>query len=127
MCHSVWQMRLPSIAIGVGDEGMKISKNVFGTLSDGRSVYLYTLEAGDLTLSLSTLGAAWTSLMAPSKRQGTDDLLLGYSSFGGYVNNASFFGVTVGRFANRISGAKFSLDGKAEAYTEREGRPFHGT
>lgn len=91
---------------------MKISKNVFGTLSNGRSVELYMLEAGDLSFSLSTLGATWTALTVPSKKSGKEDVLLGYSSFDGYVNNTSFFGVTVGRFANRISGARFCLEGK---------------
>ena len=90
---------------------MKIYKKTFGVLSNGKKVHLYTLRAGDLSLSVSTLGATWTSLMVPSGDKGTDDLLLGFSSFDGYVNN-KYLGVTVGRFANRIGGAGFSLNGK---------------
>jgi len=90
---------------------MKISKKTFGVLCNGKKVHLYTLKAGELSLSVSTLGATWTSLKVPSAAKGTDDILLGFSSFDGFVNNR-YFGVTVGRFANRISGAKFSLRGK---------------
>jgi len=39
---------------------MKITKNNFGLLSNGEKVFLYTLKAGDLELSLSSFGAAWT-------------------------------------------------------------------
>ena len=90
---------------------MKISKKTFGVLSTGKKVHLYTLKAGELSLSISTLGATWTSLKVPSAKKGTDDILLGFSTFDGFVNNR-YFGVTVGRFANRIAGAKFSLEGK---------------
>ena len=90
---------------------MKVTKRAFGLLSNGKKVHLYTLKAGDISLSLTTLGATWTSLNIPSREKGTDDILLGYSSFDGWVHNR-FYGVTVGRFANRIGGGKFSLDGK---------------
>ena len=90
---------------------MEIEKKTFGILSNGKKVKLYTLSAGDLKLSLSSLGAAWTSLIVPS-HDGEDDVLLGYSGLDGYLNNGQFLGVTVGRFANRIKGASFNLDGK---------------
>jgi aldose 1-epimerase len=105
---------------------MKISKKTFGLLSDGKKVHLYTLKAGELTLSISTLGATWTSLMVPSRRKITDDILLGYGSFDGYVNN-SYFGVTVGRFANRIGGAAFSLGSKKYSLYKNDGESsLHG-
>jgi aldose 1-epimerase len=63
-----------------------------------------------LTLSLTNFGAAWTSLIVPS-RKGAADVLLGFSGVNGYLNNGPFLGVTVGRFANRIKGASFTIDG----------------
>ncbi|MCL2381888.1 MAG: galactose mutarotase [Treponema sp.] len=105
---------------------MKITKRTFGILSNGKKVHLYTLKAGELVLSISTLGAAWTSLKVPSAERGADDILLGFSSFDGYVNNR-YFGVTVGRFANRIGGAKFSLKGKEyPLYQNDGGNSLHG-
>ena len=106
---------------------MKINKKTFGVLSYGKKVHLYTIKAGDLSLSISTLGAAWTSLLVPSREKGTDDILLGFSSFNGYVNNDQYFGVTVGRFANRIGGAKFSLKGKEYELQDNDGEnTLHG-
>ena len=89
---------------------MEIDKKTFGVLSNGKKVKLYTLKAGDLTLSLTNFGASWTSLTVPS-RKGEADVLLGYPGLNGYLNNEPFIGVTVGRFANRIKGASFTIDG----------------
>ena len=104
---------------------MKVSRKTFGLLSNGKKVHLYVLKAGELSLCVSTLGAAWTSLTVPSGRR-TDDVLLGYSSLGGYLSN-NYYGVTVGRFANRIAGAKFSLNGKELALEKNDGEnTLHG-
>ncbi|MDR0644112.1 MAG: galactose mutarotase [Treponema sp.] len=100
---------------------MKITKKTFGTLSSGEKVDLYTLSAGDLSLSVSTLGAAMTSLNVPSKKNGIADVALGYSTLGGYAADAVFFGVTVGRFANRIGGAQFNLNGKTFKLLKNDG------
>ena len=91
---------------------MKIDEEKFGMLCNGKKVKLYTLSAGDLKLSMINYGATWTSLVMPSRRGGKDDVLLGYSGLDGYLSDTKFFGVTVGRFANRIGGAAFSLNGK---------------
>jgi len=91
---------------------MDIKEKDFGILSNGKKVKLYTLNAGDLKFSLTNYGAAWTSLIVPSQNDEQDDILLGFSGFDGYLNNTPFFGVTVGRFANRIKDARFSLGGK---------------
>jgi len=90
---------------------MKVTKKNFGILSNGKRVSLYTLKAGDLTLCLSSFGAAWTSLLVPSHKGGKTDVLLGFSGLDGFLNNTAYLGVTVGRFANRIGGGGFSLDG----------------
>ena len=91
---------------------MKISEKKFGVLSNGKKIKLFTLSAGDLTLSLTNFGAAWTSLIVPSRNGVKDDVLLGFSGLDGYLNNGKYIGVTVGRFANRIKGASFTLGGK---------------
>jgi len=106
---------------------MKISKKIFGILSNGKKVFLYTLKAGDLKLCLSNFGAAWTSLMVPSSRGKEDDVLLGFSGLDGYLNNDPFLGVTIGRFANRIGGAGFFLDGEKYQLDHNDGKnTLHG-
>jgi aldose 1-epimerase len=105
---------------------MKISRKVFGLLSNGKKVHIYTLKAGDLSLSLCDLGATWTSLIVPSASMGKDDVILGFSTFDGYVSN-KYYGVTLGRFANRIGGAKFSLGGKEYRLCKNDGEhSLHG-
>ena len=100
---------------------MKIKQKDFGILSNGKKVKLYTLKAGDLKLSLTNYGAAWTSLFVPSKKGGKDDVLLGYSGLDGYLSNEPYIGVTVGRFANRIKGASFNLNGKTYRLEANDG------
>jgi aldose 1-epimerase len=125
---------------------MKVTEKTFGMLATGQKVRLFTLKAGDLSLSISTLGATWTSLVMPSRKAGNDDILLGFSTLAGYTTY-SYMGATIGRVGNRISNGAFSLDGvtyqlykndgdhnlhggrhgfdkkiwKAESYTDRDG------
>jgi len=101
---------------------MKIDKKTFGVLSNGKKVKLWTISAGDLRLSLTDYGAAWTSLIVPSRKGVKDDVLLGYSNLDGYLHNEPFIGVTVGRFANRIKNAAFSLNGKTYALLANDGK-----
>ncbi|MDR2768508.1 MAG: galactose mutarotase [Treponema sp.] len=107
---------------------MHISVNDFGTLSNGGGVKLYTLEAGDISLSISDFGAIWTSLMVPSKKGRKDDLLLGFSTLSGYLHRDNpHFGSTIGRFANRVAGAAFSLGGKNYTLYKNDGNnSLHG-
>ncbi len=95
---------------------MKIEKKTFGVLSNGKKIKLWTLSAGDLKLSLTNFGATWTSLIVPSRSGVKEDVLLGYSGLDGYLNNEPFIGVTVGRFANRIANAAFSLTEKIHSF-----------
>jgi aldose 1-epimerase len=101
---------------------MEIKEKKFGVLSNGKKVRLYTLSAGDLRLSLTDFGAAWTSLLVPSRKGVKDDVLLGCSGLEGYLNNQPFLGVTVGRFANRIKDAAFTLNDKKYPLLANDGR-----
>jgi len=101
---------------------MKIIKKTFGLLSNGKKVFLYTLKAGDLVLSISSFGATWTSLLVPSHKGGKLDVLLGFSGLDGYLHNVPYLGVTVGRFANRIEGAGFAIDGRQYQLEKNDGR-----
>jgi aldose 1-epimerase len=106
---------------------MKVDSKVFGLLSSGEEVHLYTLEAGDLSLSITDFGASWTSLFVPSKKNGREDILLGFSTLESYIHNSPSFGSTVGRFANRIGGAAFALNGKNYSLYKNDGNnTLHG-
>ena len=107
--------------------GVKISKKTFGLLSSGAKAHLYTLKAGDLSLSVSSWGAALTSLLVPSRKTGRDDMLLGYATLEGYIHNTPYIGGTIGRFANRIGDARFSLQDRRYTLYKNDGEHcLHG-
>ena len=84
-----------------------------GTI-DGAAIETLTLTNGQgVTAKILTYGATLQSLMAPGKDGQSMDVLLGYDDAKDYADHPNYFGVTVGRYANRIAGGKFSLDGKA--------------
>lgn len=66
-----------------------------------------------VSAKILSYGATLQSLSGPGKDGKTADVLLGYDDLKDYVEHPNFFGVTVGRYANRIAAGKFSIDGKA--------------
>lgn len=91
----------------------KITKDVFGTLPDGRKVERIVLRgAGGFQARIITHGAVMQALITPDANGGYDDVVLGHDTFAGYLAERKFFGATVGRYANRIAKGQFSLDGE---------------
>lgn len=106
---------------------MKIKKRTFGVLANGRKVSLFTVSNGSMSFSVTDYGCVITSIELKSEGGKTVDVALGYSTFEGYVRNPLFFGALVGRYANRISGASFSLDGLEYSLTKNDnGNCLHG-
>jgi aldose 1-epimerase len=93
--------------------GSRITKDVFGTLPDGRKVERIVLrgERG-FEARIITHGAVIQALIAPDANGSCDDVVLGHDAFDGYLAERKFFGATVGRYANRIANGQFSLDGE---------------
>ncbi len=105
----------------------EIVKKVFGALSDGRDVSLFVFTAGEFKAAFTDWGATWTSLIAPDKFGRVNDLLLGFSTLSGYTTKHPFFGSTVGRFANRIGGARFRMDDKEyQLFANNNQNHLHG-
>lgn len=84
----------------------------FGKTPDGTPVERYTLTNGTITAKVITYGAILTDLIVPDKDGKPGDVVLGFETLEGYTKGHPFFGATVGRYANRIAGGKFTLDGK---------------
>ncbi len=85
----------------------------FGKTPDGAEVEAITLTNGHgVSATVITYGATLQALIAPDKAGKKADIALGYSNAAAYVKNASYFGASVGRFANRIGKGRFTLDGK---------------
>lgn len=87
-------------------------KSFFGNLPNGKSAWLYTISCGSLTAKITDLGATLVQLWVPDRNGVASDVVLGYDNAEGYWNGGSFLGTTVGRNANRLKGASFSIEEK---------------
>lgn len=86
----------------------------FGTLPDGTPVEAVTLTgANGVSARITTLGATLQALNAPDRSGRVADVTLGYDDVKSSVEHPNFWGQTVGRYANRIAGGRFTLDGKS--------------
>nr|WP_243848514.1 aldose epimerase family protein [Sphingomonas insulae] len=90
------------------------TREAAGTLADGTQVEAVTLTAkSGVVARILSYGATLQRLSAPDRDGKVADVLLGYDDARDYAEHPNFFGVTVGRYANRIGGGRFTLDGKA--------------
>ena len=106
---------------------MSVEKVPFGATKDGRAVEKFLLKTGGLEAEVITYGATLTALRVPDKDGKAVDVVLGYRSVAGYEENGGYVGATVGRYANRIAGAAFTIDGVKYQLTANEGtKQLHG-
>jgi aldose 1-epimerase len=103
-------------------------KKVFGKTPDGEAVELYVLtNRSGAQAAIITFGGAVASLKVPDRTGKMADVVLGYDTLEGYVNDKSSFGPIIGRYANRIGHAQFSLDGKSYKLAKNNGEnSLHG-
>ncbi len=100
----------------------------FGALSDGSKIEAVTLtNAAGMSAKVITLGAALQALIVPDRGGKKEDVVLGYDTAQEYLTRPNYFGVSVGRFANRIAKGKFSIDGKSYTLSSNDGpNALHG-
>ena len=90
---------------------MLIDCNAFGHTRSGGATFLYTIQNNQgMRAVVSSFGAVLVSLFVPGPDGNIRDLVLGYDTLAEY-EAGGFLGATVGRHANRIAGAVFTLDG----------------
>jgi len=107
---------------------MSIRKESFGQTADGKQVDLYTLtNTNGVRARITNYGAILVSLEVPDKNGNLADITLGFDTLDGYLTSHPYFGVTVGRYANRIGGAKFVLNGVEYKLAANDGKNhLHG-
>jgi aldose 1-epimerase len=105
-----------------------ITKSSFGKATDGTEIDSYTLHnAHGASAKVITFGATLTELLMPDRNGKMGDVVLGFDNLAQYEAKGPFFGVTVGRYANRIAKGRFSLDGKAYQLAVNNGpNSLHG-
>ncbi|MEU8968873.1 aldose epimerase family protein [Streptomyces monashensis] len=101
---------------------------LFGTLSDGTDVHRWTLERAGTRVEVLTYGGIVRSLEVPDREGVRANVVLGFGSLDGYLAHPEpYFGALVGRYANRIAGARFPLDGALHALEQNDGtNSLHG-
>jgi len=105
-----------------------VKTSVFGKTKDGREAHLYTLSnKSGMQVVISDFGGTVVSIKVPDRNGKIGDVVLGYDTLAGYQEGTASFGATVGRYANRIGGAKFLLDGKEYTLEKNNGENhLHG-
>lgn len=102
-------------------------KKGFGCLPDGQAVTEYELCGGVLRCGILDYGATVRTLTVPDRCGRPRDVVLGFDSLQGYLQNRCYLGATVGRCANRIGGAEIHLGGRRFPLSANEGRNhLHG-
>ena len=112
----------------IRSQKLSIEKSSFGTLSSGEETHLFTLtNSKGMQVGILDYGGIITSLLAPDKDGNYEDVVLGFESLADYETRNPYFGAVVGRYANRIAGGKFSLDGQEYQLVQNNGNNhIHG-
>jgi aldose 1-epimerase len=100
----------------------------FGALPDGTRVESVVLSGTNgVSARIMTLGATLQSFSGPDRSGKIADVTLGYDDARSYVEHPNYWGQTIGRYANRIAGGRFTLDGKIYQLTQNDkANSLHG-
>ncbi|HVY79369.1 MAG TPA: aldose epimerase family protein, partial [Steroidobacteraceae bacterium] len=105
-----------------------VTRAPFGTAPSGEKVELFTLtNAAGMEVQVLSYGGIVKSIRVPDRHGHFADVVLGYDSMAGYATNPPYLGALIGRYANRIAKARFTLDGKTyELAANNNGNSLHG-
>ena len=102
-------------------------RTAFGRMPDGTAVELLTLRDGAHRCEIVTYGGAVRSLIVPDLDGAPVDVALGFDTLEDYTSQTKYIGALVGRYANRIGGARFTLDGTGYRLAANDGpNSLHG-
>jgi aldose 1-epimerase len=106
----------------------KMQKQSFGKTEDGQPVDLYILtNKNGMEAAITNYGGTVVSLKVPDRNGKFEDVVLGYDNLDGYATGKAYIGATVGRYANRIAHATFTLDGTTYTLAKNDGdNHLHG-
>ena len=114
--------------IAVLREMVQVTRRPWGEI-DGREVEIFRLASRTgLRAEIVEFGGAIVSLTAQGRDGEFADVVLGFDDLGSYLADTNpYFGVVVGRYANRIAGGRFTLDGETYALPRNDGKnSLHG-
>ena len=117
------------ISKGFSEENLsRLSSHSFGKLSDGREVSAFVLKnANGMSVQILDLGGVIASIKVPDSSGNFADVTTGFDYPQPYLDGAGYMGAIVGRYANRISGGTFSIDGIDYSLAKNNGNnAIHG-
>ena len=89
---------------------------------DGKATALYTLtNANGMEVCVTNFGGRIVSVMVPDKDGNMVDVVLGFDNINDYMTQASDFGASIGRYANRIAGGKYEFEGETVQLAQNDG------
>ncbi len=108
---------------------MSITKNLYGKTSEGKDVYEYTLtNENGMSVKIIEYGCAITQLNVKDRFGVMRDVMLGYKTLEGYEKGSAGHGSFIGRYANRLEGARFTLlEKEYELTANNNGNFLHGS
>lgn len=95
---------------------------------EGKKVYLYTLtNSKGNSVSITNYGGIITSWLTPDRKGTRANIVIGFDTLTGYLSDHPYFGAIIGRYANRIGDATFTLDNQSYKLAANNGRNhLHG-
>jgi len=105
-----------------------VSQQVFDVLPDGEEVTRFTLRnSSGMSVDVLNVGAIITAINTPDRAGNVTNVVLGFDRIEPYLGAAPYFGALVGRYANRIAGGKFSIEGEQwQVATNHGAHHLHG-
>jgi len=115
------------IACTAGEPAMTrtVARAPFGRTPAGEPVELFTLtNPQGIEVRAMSYGGIILSLRTPDRDGKLGDVVLGYDSLQGYLDDSPYFGAIIGRYGNRIAKGRFTLDGATHVLATNNG-PNH--
>lgn len=106
----------------------ELEKDHWGELPSGEQIDLYRLSnSNGIEATITNYGGRVVTLKTPDRHERFEDIVLGFDNLDGYVAKNPYFGALVGRYANRIANAEFTI-GKKNYHLAKNNGPnsLHG-
>ena len=92
---------------------LKINKEIFGKTKENTTIHKFILtNKNGMEVSVINFGGIIISLKSRDSKGNYEDVVLGFDNLSQYEDESPYFGAIIGRYGNRISEGKFTLDGK---------------
>lgn len=106
----------------------ELKRNNWGKMPSGEQIDLYTVRnSNGIEATITSYGGRVVTLKTPDRQGRFEDIVLGFDSLDGYLAKNPYFGALVGRYANRIANAEFTVGGKTYYLARNDGpNSLHG-